>query len=45
VDGKLIDSVTDDTYTTGTIGLFSWSGADATSADVTFDDFVVTVLP
>jgi len=45
VDGKLIDSVTDDTYTTGTIGLITWSGANATAGDVTFDDFIVTTLP
>jgi serine/threonine protein kinase len=44
VDGKLIDSVSDDTYTNGGIGLFAWSGANADSADVTFDDFVMTSL-
>ena len=45
VDGVLIDSATDDTYSTGTIGLFAWSGANATAGDVTFDDFIVTTLP
>lgn len=44
VDGKQIDSATDSTYTTGGVGLFTWSGEDAASADVTFDDFVMTKL-
>jgi len=44
VDGKQIDSVTDSTYTTGGVGLFTWSGEDAASADLTFDDFVMTKL-
>ncbi|HEX6034702.1 MAG TPA: protein kinase [Anaerolineales bacterium] len=41
VDGKQIASVTDNTYGTGRVGLFTWSGARATSADVTFDDFLL----
>jgi hypothetical protein len=45
VDGVLIDSVTDFTYTSGAIGLFAWSGANVDHADVTFDDFIVTELP
>jgi hypothetical protein len=44
VDGVQIDSVTDDTYTTGTVGLFAWSGLNVDHADVTFDDFIVTAL-
>jgi serine/threonine protein kinase len=44
VNGQLIDSVTDYTYTGGSVGLFAWSGANASSADVTFDDFIVTTL-
>ena len=44
VDGKQIASVSDSTYTTGSVGLFTWSGEDAPSADVTFDDFVLTKL-
>jgi serine/threonine protein kinase len=44
VDGVLIDSVADDTYTTGTIGLIAWSGANVDHGDVTFDDFVVQKL-
>jgi len=42
VDGKQIASVTDNTYGTGRVGLFTWSGDKATSAAVTFDDFVLT---
>ena len=45
VDGQLIDSVSDDTYTSGTSGLIVWSGEDVSSADVSFDDFLMTPLP
>jgi hypothetical protein len=44
VDGQQIASVSDDTNTSGSVGLLMWSGEDASSADVTFDDFVVTKL-
>jgi hypothetical protein len=44
VDGNQIASVADSTYTTGRVGLITWSGDEAPSADVTFDDFVVTSL-
>ena len=44
VDGQQIASVSDSTYTSGAVGLLTWSGEEATSADVTFDDFVVTKL-
>lgn len=44
VDGKQIASVTDNTYGTGRVGLFAWSGDEAPSADVNFDDFVLTAL-
>jgi len=44
VDGQQIDSVSDTTYSTGTVGVFTWSGKDVASADVTFDDFLVTSL-
>jgi hypothetical protein len=44
VDGRVIESAYDTTYSTGTIGLFTWSGANVDHADVTFDDFVVTKL-
>lgn len=45
VDGKQIDSVTDSTYTDGIVGLFVWSGEDATNTDVAFDDFQMADLP
>jgi serine/threonine protein kinase len=44
VDGQKIDSVSDSTYSTGTVGLFTWSGKDVAAADVTFDEFLVTSL-
>ena len=44
VDGQQIDSVTDASYTTGRVGLITWSGDEAPSANVVFDDFVVTPL-
>jgi hypothetical protein len=44
VDGQRIDSVNDSTYSAGHIGLFTWSGEDVASADVSFDDFVLTSL-
>lgn len=45
VDGQLIDSVSDDTFTGGTSGLIVWSGDNVSSADVSFDDFLMTTLP
>jgi hypothetical protein len=45
VDGQQIASVTDSTYTSGGIGLFTWSGEEASATDVSFDDFVMTELP
>jgi len=44
VDGQLIDSVSDSTYTSGIVGLVIWSGENASSADISFDDFTVTSL-
>jgi len=44
VDGQLIDSATDDTYTSGTSGVIIWSGDNVASADVSFDDFLITSL-
>lgn len=45
VDGQQIDSVSDTTYLSGGVGLFVWSGEEATSTDVAFDDFLMTELP
>jgi hypothetical protein len=44
VDGQVIDSVSDSTYTSGSVGLFAWSGDQPDSADVSFDDFLLTAL-
>ena len=45
VDGQLVDSINDDTYTSGGVALFAWSGEEVSSANVSFDDFVMTELP
>jgi hypothetical protein len=45
VDGQKIDSVSDSTYTNGGVAVFTWSGEDVASANVTFDDFLMTKLP
>jgi hypothetical protein len=44
VNGQQIDSVSDTTYTNGTVGLFAASDDENNGTDVTFDDFVVTKL-
>ena len=44
VDGQQIASVTDSSYTTGGVGLITWSAEEATTTDVSFDDFVMTEL-
>ena len=44
VDGQKIASVSDATYARGRLGLFTWSGDKPNSADVTFDDFLLTSL-
>ena len=44
VGGKQIASVSDNTYGSGRVGLFIWSGEKVASADVTFDDFLITSL-
>ena len=44
VDGQQIDSVTDSAFTSGIVGLYAWSGENARTADVTFDDFIITTL-
>ncbi|MBK9006067.1 MAG: serine/threonine protein kinase [Anaerolineae bacterium] len=44
VDGQQIASVTDGTFASGIVGLYAWSGEDVRTADVTFDDFIVTTL-
>jgi len=44
VDGRQIASATDSTYGTGRVGLFTWSGDQATSEDINFDDFLLSSL-
>ena len=44
VDGQQIASATDSVYTTGRVGVFTWSTDKPNSADVIFDDFLVTSL-
>lgn len=45
VDGQQIASVLDTSYTSGGVALFTWSGEEVNSADVSFDDFLMTELP
>jgi hypothetical protein len=45
VDGQQIASVADASYVDGGVALFTWSGEDATTTDVSFDDFLMTELP
>jgi hypothetical protein len=45
VDGQQIASTSDSSYTSGGIGLFTWSGEEATTTNVSFDDFIMTELP
>jgi hypothetical protein len=45
VDGQQVASVSDTTYTSGGVALFTWSGQDAESTNVSFDDFLMTGLP
>ena len=44
VDGQQIASATDSAFTSGIVGLYAWSGENARTADVTFDDFIITTL-
>ena len=45
VDGQQIASVSDVSYTSGGIAVFTWSGEEATTTNVSFDDFLMTELP
>jgi hypothetical protein len=45
VDGQQIASVADASYVDGGVALFTWSGEDATTTNVSFDDFLMTELP
>lgn len=45
VNGQEIASVSDTSYVGGGVALFTWSGEEVNSADVSFDDFLMTELP
>jgi hypothetical protein len=45
VDGQQIASVSDSTYTSGAVGVFTWSGEEASTTNVFFDDFLMTETP
>jgi hypothetical protein len=45
VDDQQVATVQDDSYTSGGVALFAWSGEEATSANVSFDDFLMTKMP
>ena len=45
VDGQQIASVSDAAYVDGGVALFTWSGEEATTTNVSFDDFLMTELP
>jgi hypothetical protein len=45
VDGQQVDSVNDDYYTSGSVGLFAWSGEQTDGTDVFFDDLELKKLP
>ncbi len=44
VNGNQIASVSDPAFTSGGVALFTWSGEDVPSGDVSFDDFEMTQL-
>ncbi len=44
VNGEMIDSTSELTYTHGEIALMAWSGETATNTDVSYDDFLMTEL-
>ena len=45
VDGQQVATANDTAHGIGGVGLFTWSAEDATTTNVTFDDFVMTKLP
>jgi hypothetical protein len=45
VDGQQIASISDSSYINGGVALFTWSGEEATSTNVSFDDFLMIELP
>jgi len=45
VDGQQIVSVADSSYLSGGAALMTWSGEEASTTNVSFDDFLLTQLP
>ena len=45
VDDQQIASVSDSTYTSGAVGVFTWSGEEANTTNVSFDDFLMMGSP
>jgi hypothetical protein len=45
VDGQQIDSVSDASYASGGIALFTSTGNEVVSSNISFDDFLMTELP
>lgn len=45
VDGQVITSVPDTTYSSGQVAVFAWSDVDAVTTNVSFDDFLLAKLP
>ncbi|HJR81804.1 MAG TPA: hypothetical protein VJ821_17160 [Anaerolineales bacterium] len=45
VDGQQIATVSDSSYSSGGVAVFTWSGEEATNTNVSFDDFLMTQLP
>ncbi|HET9912260.1 MAG TPA: hypothetical protein VFQ13_10250 [Anaerolineales bacterium] len=45
VNSQQIASVSDSSYISGTVALFVFSGEEATTTDVSFDDFLIMELP
>ena len=44
VDGQQIASISDVAYTNGGVAVFTWSGEEAATTNVSFDDFLMTEL-
>jgi hypothetical protein len=44
VNGQQVVSISDTAYTNGGVALFVWSGEEVASANVSFDDFLMTEL-
>jgi hypothetical protein len=45
VNGQQIETISDTSYVSGGVALFTWSGEEATNTNVSFDDFLLTGLP